>query len=846
MAFSNLSLALRMALRELRGGLRGFYIFVSCIALGVAAIVAVGALADAFDSGISQRGQEILGGDIALSRIHERASQEVLSDFSSYGQVSEVATARAMTRTIDNQYQALVEVKAVDNLYPLYGQLMVKGDRAGKLSGELTGFADATLFDRFGLKPGDKIRLGSKLVVLQEIIADEPDRLSTGNTLGPRLLISISTFEKAGLVQPGSLIRWRYRIKLKPGVADEDSQLEVLSERLEKQYSDSGFYVLNRLRPTPGISTAIGRLGMFLTLVGLTALIIGGVGVGNAVNTFIEGKRSTIATFKSLGAQNSLIFRIYLIQILIISGIGIILGVVLGLAAPMGIGFFLGEALPVKMSFTPEVSTVFMGVFYGFLVSLLFVILPLRRSRDVRPQMLFREEATGETGKITRGDIIIAGALALLLIAVAISLSRAELFSLYFCAGLTVIFGVFIFYGRLVQALAHRLPGFKGAALVVARANVTGPGSFARTIILSLGLGLSLLVTVSLIDVSLVRQLQSGLPENAPSHFFVDIRKDQYPGFATLVRKYDQNAHLSQAPMLRGRIVKLAGVDSANVVAADNAKWALNGDRGITYSDEVPRGSEVVEGRWWSAGHSGDNLVSFEQSLAKGLGLKIGDEIVVNVLGRDITAKIANFRTLKWESLRINFVMVFSPNTLAGAPANMLATLRPEGSGEIKGEGNLMRDLAKQYPNITAIRVKDAIETVSGIYERIMMAIRVAGGLTLVAGALVLAGALATAQQRRKYESAIFKSLGATRRQIISAHIIEYLGLSVATGALALILGGIAAWSVLVFVLRVEFVFSIQAALLAIGFSVVLVLFFGIIGSWRVLSAKTAPYLRGR
>ncbi len=845
-SFSFIPLSLRLALRELRGGLKGFYIFVACIALGVTAIVSIGALTDAFDSGISDRGRELLGGDIALRRIHQRADIAQKTEFARYGKVSESVTMRAMGRKLDGSMQALVEVKGVDSFYPLYGELKLKDGVKPSLDDDAIAYADPILFARLGLKVGDQIKLGDAVLTLKGMIADEPDRLSSRNAIGPRLLLSVANLEKAGLLNPENLIRWRYKIKLDEVRRFDDEFLLGLTGNFQSRLTDKGFYTLNRLNPTPGISNAITRLSKFLTLVGLTALIIGGVGVANAVTAFIDGKRTSIATFKCLGAPNGLIFRTYLLQILIISGVGIAIGALVGLLAPLAIGALFGAALPIELEFSPQLNTVLIGVLYGFLVSLLFVITPLRRSRDVRPQMLFREASGLEAVKFRIGDLIVVGILGALLLGVAIMLSRAELFALYFCGGLIAIFGLFLFYGRFIQYAAQKLPNIRGAAFVVSRANIAGPGSLARTIILSLGLGLSLLVTVAIIDTSLVNQLRSGLPENAPSHFFLDIKKHQLGDFRSLVKEMSPKGTLSDAPMLRGRIVKLAGKRASEINAPSNAEWALRGDRGITYSATLPKGSELSEGSWWKEDHQGDNLVSFEAEVGKALGLKVGDEVVVNVLGRDLTAKIANFRTVKWESLSINFVMVFSPNTLAGAPVNMLATLQAENGGSIEREGEFLQKLSLKFPNITVIRVRDALDAVAGIYQNIMTAIRAAGGLTLVAGALVLAGALATAHRRRIYESAIFKTLGATRRQIVTAHVIEYIGLSLVTGLLAMILGTISAWAVLEFVLNVEFSFSFVASVQVVIFSIILVLFFGIMGSWRVLSAKTVPHLRGR
>ena len=840
---SDIQLVLRIALRELRGGLKGFYVFIACIALGVGAIVAVNSITDMFERGISEQGQVLLGGDVELSRVHQRADDKTKDFFKSKGQFSEILTMRGMARKQNDLSQALVEIKAVDSLYPMFGSVKLKDDVKPDLQGELQGVADPILFERLSLKVGDTVLLGKSRIKLVGIIDQEPDRLSSRNAFGPRLIVSLNTLEKTSLLQPGSLLRWRYRLKLSEALDNE--KLAVFTKSLKKQYSSKGFRVRDRKNPAPGIQDALSRLSKFLTLVGLTSLLIGGVGIANAVRHFIDSKVQDIATLKSVGAENRYIFWIYISQILAITLFGILAGTLLGVTASYIAGLFFNAILPIEGTGFPEVGTLVMGALFGFLIALLFMILPLRGTRNIRPRVLFRGGEV-EGRRISLGDVLIVLAFGALVAFFAIYFAQAELFAFYFCAALVSLFGLFFLYGYLVKVLAKRLPSLRGSSYVIARANVVGPHSLTLSIILSLGLGLSLLVAVSNIDYSLTSQLRSGLPEKAPSHFFLDIKRDQYQSFEKLVAEEFPKSEISYAPMLRGRIIKLAGKKVEDFKAKKNVEWVLRGDRGLSYSDTIPKGAEIVEGEWWGKDYKGPPLVSFEVESARGLGLKIGDEIIVNVLGREISARIGNFRTVKWESLSINFILIFSPNTLAGAPVNMLATLTPkEKNLASENEGAFLQKLSVKYPNITAIRVKDAIDAVAGIYERIILAIRIAGGLTIVAGAIVLAGALISAQKRRIYDSVIFKTLGASRGQILTSHLMEYVILSFLTAILAFILGSVAAWAVLTFLLDLKFYFSIVASLQVILFSVFLVIFFGIIGTWRVLSAKTVPYLRG-
>jgi putative ABC transport system permease protein len=296
--------------------------------------------------------------------------------------------------------------------------------------------------------------------------------------------------------------------------------------------------------------------------------------------------------------------------------------------------------------------------------------------------------------------------------------------------------------------------------------------------------------------------------------------------------------------MLRGRIVALANQPAEQIKAPPEAQWVLNGDRGLTFSEEVPHGSRVVEGEWWPKDYEGEPLVSFEAEIARRLGLKIGDTVTANVLGRNITARISNLREVNWENLTINFVLVFSPNTLKSAPYNLLATVTLPRDHSTKEEARFVQESSTAYPSLTMVRVKDAISLFNQVFEKVMIAVRAAGGVTLAAGALVLAGAMATAQRRRIYQAVVLKAIGATRRQILSSHLAEYLILALVTALVAALIGTIAAYVVVRFVMEIAFAFSLMSLLQALAAATILVVAFGLGSTWRVLSAPPVPYLK--
>lgn len=855
---------LSMALREMRGGLSGFYVFIACLALGVMVITAVGALSDALTAGLARQGRIILGGDATISRAHMRANEKERAWLDARGHVSEAATLRTMARTNDGNEQALVELKGVDNAYPLVGRVHLQegGTLAEALrkrdDGPPPAVVSPILLERLGIKIGDTFRLGDIEVTAAAAVLSEPDSLSDRLTFGPRIFLAMETLEATGLVKPGALVNWRYALLFghddgRTDDGDENSNaaaagtastLDGFTAAVKRDLPEAGFSARDHRDPRPRVRRTLERLQQFLTLIGLTALLIGGVGVANAVQSFVDRRRKVIATMKSLGAPQQLIFRLFLLQIALVAGIGIAIGLALGLIVPISLHALYANVLPFETSLTITWTSVTASAVYGLLVALLFALWPLGQAELVPPAVLFRDAVSERrTWPRPRLMALMAGIAATLVLFVVLT-SDSQRIALYFVGGLVLVFAAFWMLGGAVTWLARRAPRPAMPELAVALANLGAPGGLTRSVVLSLGAGLSLLVAVSLADAALVKEISDRLPDNSPNYFLLDIQKDDYDTVAGIIQKSAPEAKLAKAPMLRGRIISLAGRPVEKIKAPPEAEWVLRGDRGLTYADEVPEGSTVVSGKWWGKDYAGEPLVSFETELAGQLGVGIGDMVTVNVLGRNVSARVSNLRQVDWESLAINFVMVFSPNTLAGAPHNLLATVTLPKNTSLANEAAMARAVTKVYPTITAIRVKDAINAFGEVFGKIMAAVRVAGSVTLVAGALVLAGALATAQRRRILEAVILKALGATRRRILTAHILEYLLIALATAGFAIGFGAIAAWVALEQVMDVRFTFSWGAVALALTLASGLVVLFGGLGTWQVLRARPVPYLR--
>ncbi|WP_306149725.1 MULTISPECIES: ABC transporter permease [unclassified Roseibium] len=841
-------LALRFALRELRGGLKGFYIFIACIALGVAAISGVTSVSSALTEGISQEGQAILGGDLSFRLVHRQVNEDERSYIDSLGAVSEVATLRAMARRADTADQALVELKAVDDVYPLYGALELQSgqslvDALEQRNGRWGAVAELALLARLDVEVGDTLELGRTSVEITDVIETEPDKLAGGMEFGPRLMISTEAIGATGLVQPGSLVRWHYRVRMDP--APSIGELKQIEEEAEQTEADAGWRVRSRANASPGLQRSIDRFAQFLTLVGLTALVVGGVGVANAVRAFLETKREVIASFKCLGATGGFVFQIYLVQMLALALIGIGIGLVIGAMIPFAAGAALSNVLPVKLAVGIYPSELGLGLVYGLLTALAFALWPLGRAHDVPPTALFRDIVAAGS-KWPRKRYLFATALTVVVLAsIAILLAYDKRIATIYIAASAGAFVLLVVVARIIMWLAKRLPPVRSTELRLAIANIHRPGALTPSVVLSLGLGLSLLVALTLIDGNLRRELTATIAGEAPSFFFVDIQSHERDAFETLLREEAPNADLQSVPMLRGRIVSLNGISSDDFVPAqEGSDWVLRGDRGITYEATLPPNSELATGEWWPQDYSGPPLVSFDAEAATDLGLKIGDTVSVNVLGREISAEIANTRDVEWQSLGINFVMVFSPNTFAGAPHAHLMTLGWDDNVQTDTELALLKTVSSSFPTVTSVRVKDAISQVNNIVAQLAWAIRGASSITLIASILVLAGALAAGHRSRIYDAVILKTIGATRTRLILAYGLEYAILGLVTAVFAVLAGGIAAWYVITAIMGGTFTLLPVTAFSAALIALVLTVGFGLIGTWRVLGEKPAPVLR--
>jgi len=833
-------LATRFAQREMRGGLRGFRLLLACLALGVAAIAAVGSVRSAIEAGLTREGAALLGGDAELDFTYRFASAEERAWMEERAaKVSEIVEFRSMA--VVGEDRALTQIKGVDDAYPLVGNMVLDPaiplDQAlATVNGVPGAVMERALSDRLGLSPGDSFTLGTKSFRLSALILREPDSAASGFALGPRTLLRLDALEGSGLLAPGTLYNSKYRLDLPP-----DTDLAQLETAAETDFENAGMRWTDARNGAPGVAQFVRRLSAFLVLVGLSGLAVGGVGVSAAVRAYLHGKTEVIATLRALGANRATIFQTYFIQIGTLSLLGIAIGLALGAIVPLLLSPLIEARLPVPATFAIYPAPLIEAAIYGILTALAFTLWPLARSENVRAATLFRDAWSGARRLPAPHYLIAITLLAIALVSIAGWFNGSWRLTLWTLGGIAGALLILALAAALIRFIARRASHVARGypRLRWALAAISGTGEGAGAVVLSLGLGLSVLAAVGQIDGNLRQAISGNLPDVAPSYFFVDIQKDQMPGYTERLENDPAVSRIDSAPMLRGVITQINGRPAAET-AGDH--WVLRGDRGVTYAAAPDADTKITAGEWWPEDYTGPPLISFAAEEAEEMNLSLGDTMTVNILGRDITGTVSSFREVDFSTAGIGFILAMNPAALQGAPHTFISTVYAED----RAEAAILRDLASAYPNITAIRVRDAIDRVSSVLASLAAATSYGALATLLTGFIVLIGAAAAGAEARTFEAAILKTLGAPRRQIALSFMLRAALLGLFAGTVALFAGALGGWAVSHYVMETDFTLIWSSALMIIAGGIVATVLAGLGFALKSLNARPAQVLRSR
>jgi putative ABC transport system permease protein len=831
------SAAWRIARRDLHARFRGLRLLLVCLFLGVGALAAIGSLTGAIRSELADRGREILGGDIQAEVWQRSANEEELAAFGELGAVSGGFRMQAMAST--PEAAAPIELKAVDEAWPLVGRLTLADGRTAGAPGADEAWLSQAAADRLGVARGDTVRIGTATLAVGGIIDDEPDRLSEGFSLGPTVIVAEDLPARAGLAAPGAMYQAKYRIAF-DGARDPDETVEAL----EARFPNAGFEFDTAALAAPGAERFVSRLGEFLTLVGLAALVIAGIGIGGGVAAYLDARRASIATLKILGATSGDIVRIYALQLGAAALSGSAAGLVAGLLVTPLLAVALDGLLPVSSGFTLDPLALLRAAGFGLLVALVFAAPPLLRARHF-PAMALMRSRVAPLARAWRAALLPVGGGLIGIAALALVGVPQPLLSATFLAGAALLLGLLALLGLAIRVLASRLPRPRSPVLRAALANLHRPGAQTGALVTALGFGLASFVLLASIQTSLTANIARSVPQQAPDYFVLDIPREGAGRFGTLVRESHPDAKVRMVPTLRGAILAYGPREDmirvSELEEIPEGAWPLRGERGLTYSDAVPEGNTLTAGTWWPADYAGEPLVSIDEELAKALDLEIGDYLTAGLLGVERSARISSFRRIDWDSMGFNYVLVFSPNALTDAPHNLAATVElPEGSQS----GTLLRDLVRAFPSSSVIEVGGLLREARAILGQVSLAVLAAASVTVLAGLAVLLGAIAAARAARTYDTVMLRVLGASRRQLLWLQLAEIGALALLLAGVALGLGTLLARLVVVDLFEFDWLPHWPTILGVLGGGLALVVLFALAGSLPVLRAKPARALR--
>jgi len=829
-----------IARRDLNARFKGLRLLLVCIFLGTAALAAIGTLTAAIERELAASGQELLGGDLEVEVWQRDLSPEETAALEEYGEVSGGFRLQAMAST--PEAAAPIELKAVDAKWPMFGTLVLAdGRKVAAPAGNDAWIAQSAL-ERLGIKLGDAFRVGTVTLTAAGVIADEPDRLSEGFQLGPTVIVAEDVPARAGLLQPGALYQSKHRVAF----ADPARDPEAVEEALTAAFPEAGFDIRTRDRASPGADRFVRQMSDFLTLVGLAALVIAGIGIAGGVSSYLDQRRASIATLKVLGATSGDIVRIYALQI----GVAALAGSLAGLAAGVAVTPLLAAALegllPVGSGVIIAPGALLLAASYGLLVAFAFAAAPLLRARTFPAMALMR---SGIVPLARDGRALIATGLGLAAIcALALLTTDQPMLSGGFLLGAGGALALLAGLGWAIQRLARALPRPANPLLRSALANLHRPGAPTGALVTALGFGLAAFVLMAAVQSAIDGNIQSRVPREAPDYFVLDVPQARESRFFELVQADFPDAGIRSVPTMRGAVLAYGPKDRmirvADLEEIPEGAWALRGERGLTYADTLPPGNRVVAGQWWSPLHNGEPLVSIDAEFAKAAGLEVGDYLTIGILGVERTARIANLREIDWESMGFNFALVFSRNAISDAPHNLAATIDLPDSADSAARGALLRALVRELPSSSVIEVGGILVEARNLLQQVSLATLAAAAVTVLAGLAVLMGAIAAARAARTYDTVMLRVLGASRRQILLLQLAEYGLLAGLLAVVALGLGGGLAWVVITQLFEFDWLPDWGEVLAVLGLGVALVLAFALAGSLPLLRAKPARALR--
>ncbi|HIL84829.1 MAG TPA: FtsX-like permease family protein, partial [Pseudomonadales bacterium] len=818
----NLRQLFALVLAETRGAWRRMLFFILCIAVGVGAVMTVKSFSNLVSQTIQSQEKGLLSADLAIKGSWEQNKE----DLDIQKKVLPVETEFLFIKELHGMVKfnspstgtkpasLITELKAVSLTgpqYPLYGEFKSKPEKPlANLLVNDGAVVEPSFLIKTGLKQGDSFSLGKAKLRINGVVLSEPDRITRAFSIGPRVFISRASLNESGLVQPGSRVKHRTLIRLPSSI-----ELEKALVLLERNLTDKSISIRTYRDMQSSLSSSIDRMGQYLGALGVIALLMGGIGVAMIVRTFMAQKLDTLAILSCLGASSRTLFKVYLLQSMLMGLAGSVFGVC--------IGFSLTFLLPQKMEglINLKLEPVFywipalQSLLLGCATTLIFCLWPLIRAVKTRPLRLFRrnfeEEEQGTRRERWISTIILGLGLATMICWQAGSIKRG----LIFLTALAISAGVFALASMLLLKLLKTLPPSGSMARRYGMSNLMRPNNQATSIITCLGMGIMLILTVRLVQMDMLAMLNKNTEMSPPNYFFIDIQHDQKQTFTQVLDRVAPEAERTITPLVRSRVHRIDDKLIENWEYKDKRReeWFINREFVLTYmAGPPPKDNEVIEGTWWNEERAKNAEVSLEQDAAKRLHAKIGSELVIDIQGVPVSATVTSIRKVNWRNMRTNFYMIYSPGALDGAPITYVATVHVSDRKELE----LQHAIVEALPNITALSTRDIVNTIESTVSKLITLVDFMSGFAIAAGLFILSGSIASTKYRRLRESAVLKILGAQRKVVTTILGIEYVTLGVIAAFVGIGLAQGLSWAVMKYMIKSDW--HVQPATLAWAF----------------------------
>ncbi len=880
---------LPLALREMRGGRARLTFFTACLAVGVAAVVAVAGIGGGIETGLRQQARRLLAADLAVSGTAPLPADlddllgKTLAGVGPWRRtdVKELVTlvaADAPGESGGTQSSGapgppaspgppgksqLVELKVIDGTYPFYGKLELAPDRPLQdlLSRPDGGGAVVApdLLTHLGLRVGDRIRVGGVAVPITGVVNAEPDRLggAFGFSAGPRVFLGPRTFDRTGLETTGSRIRYRALIRLPTdaGRPVADRAAQAIRAALP---ASQGYRVETWAQAQPSLRRGVDRAQRYLGLVALLSLLVGGIGVGQTVRAWLAGRLDAIAVLECLGMRPREVLALYAGQTALLGLVGSLVGTVAGVALELGLPHLASSLLPPELIDPWQPWAMVRGLTLGIGVALLFGLPSLGVALRVPPARVLRRSAeplpVALWLRVVTACAVVAGVWA-----TATVQSRSAWMGTQFTFGTLAATAALALAARgVVWAVARfrredrRLAGRFWLRHGLAALGRPGAGTLAA--IVALGLGVLVVVGQWRVERRLTSELLHGLPAEAPSVFLIDIQPDQWSGVHRLL----EGAGATKIDSVPVVMARLSAIDGRSVETlarrrseerdrgdeqggrreGGSSRWALTREQRLTYLETLPEDNKIVAGTLWSK--PGVPEVSVEQDFAHDLGVHLGSTLTFDVQGVPLKLEVTSLRTVDWSTFGINFFLVVEPGVLDKAPQFRIAAAHlPTG-----GEGPFQDRVAASFPNVTVLRVREILDKVVAVIRALAEGVRFVGAFTVLAGTAILAGAVAAGAARRSREVALLKTLGATRAGVVAAYSIEYALVGLVAGVIGAVGGGVLSWAVVVRGMEIPWALDPMPLVVGALGSAALAVVAGLAASARALRVRPVEALR--